>query len=269
MSGSMSQNKTDSANQSEFSQRVFKQQVPYLKSLYQQGANLFGSSMANSGPTQQRTENTFNSANPAWQQQLQGGAYSGLDSNQVANDLRTSMGQPSNQANIYASVMGGKGNNYADALKDVFVKDADRAQGLMLKNLDARAGYMSGGSRHGVATAMGMDDINRNLQSNLTKTGYDTFDKDLNNKLTIAQQADSNNMSRQQMLLDMLTGKQNAISSALGNTGAMQNLGMAGMNVPWQLLNNYKGIIGGPLTLASGSSSGWATDRGFSGGGGM
>jgi len=104
---------------------------------------------------------------------------------------------PSNTQNVYADIMGGNGNNYADAMKASYTADANRASANMLNNLDARAtaSGMSGGSRQGIAQSQGMYDINSNLQKNLAETGYNTFDKDLANKLGIASQADTNNLS--------------------------------------------------------------------------
>jgi hypothetical protein len=130
---------------------------------------------------------------------------------------------------------------------------------------------MSGGSRHGIATSQGMYDINSNLQKNLADTGYNTFDKDLANKLNIAQQADQGTLARQQLMSNMLGQQQGVQTGALNAGGQMQNLGMGSMAptmMPWQNMSNYANSIGSPTVLSSGGSSGNSSAMGVSGGGG-
>jgi hypothetical protein len=188
-------------------------------------------------------------------------------------------------------MMGGKGNNYADAMKAQYMIDAQRAQEQMLGNLDARTagtGTM-GSTRQQVAQGMGMRDINQNLQRNLAETGYNTFDKDLQNKLDIARMADTNNLTREQMYMSdrqnaqnltaqelaaqrgIVSGAQQGLTGlnqmgqdvrtgALGAAGNMQNLGMgnlAPLSQQWMGLNNYQQALGGPLVLNSGTGSSW------------
>jgi hypothetical protein len=269
MSGSMSQNKTDSGSDYNFSQRLPKIQRSALNDLYSQGKQLY-SGQDTSG-SQAYSNNVANMGLPTYQNMLNGGAYEGLDANGIAQQLQQSLNTPSNASEIYASVMGGKGNNYADAMKSTYMADANEAQKLMLGNLDARAAAssMGGGDRHGIAQGLGFEGINKNLQANLAKTGYDTFNQDLMNKLGIAQQADSNTLARQQMLTGMVGDKNATMQNALGFGGQMQNMGMNSLNIPWQLLQNYTNTIGSPIVMSQGNGSGWATDRGFSGGGGM
>lgn len=265
MGGSIGKSENNSSNQSSFNQNIPQFQQDALKKLFGSASGLFNSFNSQiGGMTPGATgqmQGVFNQANPAWQNQLQGGAYKNLDANQVFNSINQSMGQPSNMSAINAQIMGGAGNNYADAMKSQYVNDANRATENMLSNLDARAAAagMSGGSRHGVATALGERDINKNLQQNLALTGFNTFDKDLQNKLNIAGQADNNNLAKQQMMVNMLSGKQNAMTGGLNFGQGMQNLGMgqfAPTMVPWQGMQNYAATVGGPTVLSSGSSSG-------------
>lgn len=138
--------------------------------------------------------------------------------------------QTSNQQRIYESIMGGSGNSYADALKNQMQTDALRTAGTTLNALDARAARagMSGSSRQGIAQAGALQGINQNLQRNLTDIGYNTFDKDLMQKLDIARQADQANVQRylgnQQYNLGLV---------GAGNTAAQNaqqyNLGMGGL----------------------------------------
>jgi len=273
-------------NANNFNQQIANFQKKYLSNLYGQAGNLFGNTMGNMNsqiPGVQEYMNMIrDQGGKALQDQLKGGAYAGVDSAAVQNQLQQSMNDPSKTSQIYAQMMGGQGNNYADAMKGTYMQDAQKAQEQMLSNLDARAAGagMSGSSRHGVAEGLGMRDINQNLQQNLAKTGYETFDKDLSNKLGIAQQADTNTLQRQQMMQGMLSGKQNAMTGGLSNAGGIQNLGMGsfapGM-MPWQALGQYANILGNPIVTNTGQGSGWGSGTGSgsgsssskSGGGGI
>ena len=282
MGGSSSKSDSSSESGMQFDQNVWSPQGSALTDLYGQAGSLFGQSnegMQNLTPgATQQMQGVFDQSNPAWQQQMQGGAFQGMDLQGQYNDLMSQgPNQTSNMQDINAMIMGGSGNNYADAMRDQYTQDATRAQQNMLGNLDARAAAsgMSGGSRHGTATAQGMDDINRNLQSNMANVGYQTFDKDLDRKLSIAQQADSNNLARYQSQLgsaqNMLGAQQGAMQGGLNYGGQMQNLGMgqfAPQMAPWQAMNAYGGAIGAPTVLSSGSGTmfGDSSSKGMSGG---
>jgi len=278
MGGSFGKSENSSNNNSNFNQSIPQFQQDALKGLYGNAANLFGNFNKQtqglmSGATGQM-QNVYNQASPAWQQQLQGGAYKDLNAQQVFDSINNSSNQPSNMQSINNMIMGGAGNNYADAMKGQYVNDANRAQQNMLSNLDARAAAsgMSGGSRHGVATALGERDINQNLQRNLAETGYNTFDKDLERKLSIAGAADQNTLARQQMMTNMLGGKQQAMQSGINSGQGMQNLGMgqfAPSMVPWQGMQNYAATIGGPTVLSSGAGTGSSHGKGKSTSGGI
>lgn len=265
-SGSYQQAKSNSNNQAQMSQSVFGPQSNALGDLYKTGFDVFGQNQqfANQAMpiAQQNAQNVVNSALPAWQQQLQGGAYQDLGiGSQLMSSLQQSQNTPSATSQVYAGMMGGNGNNYADAMKAAYVGDANRAADNMMRTLDARAtgSGMSGGSRHGLAEAQGYYDVNSNLQHNLAKTGYDTFDKDLNNKLMIAQQADQGSLGRQQLMANMLGQQNGAQAGALQFGEGMQNLGLgtlAPSTAGWANINGLGSLIGQPTVLSQGSSSG-------------
>ena len=191
--------------------------------------------------------------------------------NQLMGSLNQSMNQPSAMSQINAMTMGGEGNNYADAMKDQYIQDANRAQENMLANTDARAAAsgMSGGSRHGMMQGLGMEGINDSLQSNLAKTGYDTFDADLQRKLDIAQQADQGNLARQQMMSGMIGQQNQAQQGAIQGGQNMQNINMgqyAPQMMPWDAMGQYGNVIGRPTILGSGSQSGSSGSLSASGG---
>ena len=164
------------------------------------------------------------------QMRLSGGTSNPLLRQASLIQQDTNPNQTSNQQRIYESIMGGSGNSYADALKNQMQTDALRTAGTTLNALDARAARagMLGSSRQGIAQAGALQGINQNLQRNLTDIGYNTFDKDLMQKLDIARQADQANVQRylgnQQYNLGLV---------GAGNTAAQNaqqyNLGMGGL----------------------------------------
>lgn len=275
MAGSFGLSGNKSKTGATFGQDVWGPQGEALQSLYQQVGNLFAQStqgMNNQIPgAVDYANNVASDARNGWNNQVAGGAYRDMDlQNNLMRSLNQSQNSPSAMSEINAMVMGGTGNNYADAMRGQYIQDATDAQNNMLANTDARAAAsgMSGGSRHGIVQSQGMADINKNLQSNLARTGYETFDRDLDRKLQIAGQADQANFGRQQMMQQMLGGQQDAMSGALNNSGNMQNLGMGSFNAymaPWQASNAYTNAVGGPTVLGSGSSSGSSKGGGMNG----
>ena len=278
MSGGGSYNQSKANNQSNFNQTIPKWQSDALTKMYYAAAGTFGNTgsaiNAQTPGVQSYIDQTNAAAMPEWKNQLAGGVYQGMDNaNALSSSLQQSLSNPTATSQIYGQMMGGQGNNYADAMKASYLGDANRATDNMLANLDSRAAAsgMSGGSRHGVATSQGMYDINSNLQKQLADTGYNTFDKDLANKLNIAQQADQGTLARQQMMSGMLNAQQGVQTGALNAGGQMQNLGMGSMAptmMPWQNMSNYANSIGSPTVLSSGGSSGSSNAMGVSGGGG-
>lgn len=270
-----------SMSKGQFDQRVWGGQKPFLQDLYGQLSGLFN--QTNQGINQQlpgainQANQTVSAVNPAFNNLINGGAYGNIDASKLQDQIYSSMQAPTASQQINNMIMGGAGNNYADAMKSQYVQDANIATKNMLNNLDARASVagMPGSSRQGIAQGVGIQGINQNLQRNLAETGYNTFDKDLDRKLAIAGQADQANLARQGMLSSMLAGKQNSMLSGLGMAGDVANIGNIGMNMynaPWQAMGNWANILGRPTILGSGSnsamSSGSSNSMGMSGGGG-
>lgn len=274
MGGAASGSKSKS--KSSFQDRVWGGQSGALQDLYGNAQDLFnqtntGMQGLQPGATQ-NMQDTYNQVNPAYQEQLQGGAYRDMGlQNQLMGSLNQSMNQPSAMSQINAMTMGGEGNNYADAMRDQYIQDANRAQDRMMANTDARAAasMMSGGSRHGIAQGLGMESINDSLQSSLAKTGYDTFEADLQRKLDIAQQADQGNLARQQMMSGMIGRQNQAQQGAIQGGQNMQNINMgqyAPQMMPWDAIGEYGNVIGRPTILGSGKQSGSAGSLSASGG---
>lgn len=295
VSGGMNTSKSNNASQSQglFNQKVWNKQAPFLQDLYKQAGGLFNQinqgmqgampgAQAQVGAGTGQANQAVGQGLQGQQGQLAGGAYSDIDANKLQDQIYSSMQGPTATQEINNMIMGGKGNNYADAMKAQYVQDANVAQQNMLNNLDARASQsgLPGSSRQGIAAGIGAKDINQNLQRNMAQTGYETFDKDLQRKLAIAGQADQANLARQGMLSDMLAGKQGAMAGGLGQTGALagaggQNASLGGMgmdlyNKPIDAMNMFGNIIGRPTILGSGRndalSTGSSSAFGMSGG---
>ena len=266
MSLGASSSDSSSESSSTFDENVWGVQGGALKDLYASAGGLFDSSMSNiqgimPGASDWMTQ-IQNMSNPAWQDQMAGGAYQDMNlQNNLMGSLNQSLNNPSMMSEVNAMIMGGEGNNYADAMKSQYMQDADRAQNQMMSNMDARANaYGQGGSsRHGVAQGIGMEGINRELQRNLAQTGFNSFDKDLDRKLEIAGMADQGTLARQQMMSNMIGGQQDAMAGGLDYGSQMQNLGMGAFSpymVPWDMMGQYTNTLGAPTVLGSGKSTG-------------
>jgi len=263
--GSASGGKSSQRSQSQFNQSVFNED--FFKNAMQGIGNLFNSQ----GDNQQRqVEGGQEFSRGAMDQmqgnlgnQMQGGAYKDMGlQKQFNQSMSQSQNNPSNAQSINNMIMGGQGNNYADAMKSQYVQDANDATDNMMSNLDARAAGsgMSGSSRQGVAQAIGMRDINRNLQRNMAQTGYNTFEKDLDRKLGIANQADQNTAQRQQLLGNMIGQQQGAMNNAYGQAGNMIGYGQGQQMIPYQ----QYGLMGDPTILNQGDSSSYSKSKEFS-----
>jgi hypothetical protein len=267
--GSLGKSESDESNQSQFNQNVWEPQGNALQGLYGQMGNLFNQTNNQvqgqiPGAVGQQ-QDVFNQANPAWQQQLGGGAFQGMDLQNQYNQDRQGGG---NEQFIDQSIMGGAGNNYADAMKNQLAGDSMDRLGRQYAQSDLRASNagQSGSSRHGLLQAdMARKEMDR-LGEQQTGIGFNSFDKDLDRKLGIAQRADQFDMGRLQQSGNMLGQQQAAMQGGLGAGKGMQQLGMgqfAPSQVPWQAAGNYANSIGGPTILGSGSGSGDSSSKGF------
>ncbi len=275
--GSLGMAGSDSSSASAYNQRVWGPQSKAFKKLFKHAEGLYGGQigdiLAALPGAIQGQKDIYGQAQGGWQDQLQGGAYKDMGlQKQLGDSLKQSFNSPTATQEINNMIMGGKGNNYADAMKQTYMRDAQNAQDQMLSTLDARVagGGLPGSSRHGVATSLGMRDINQNLQGNLARTGYETFDKDLTRKLGIAQQADQGTLARQQMLSGMIGQQNQAQQQGLNFGQNMQGLNMGQFqpySMPWASLGSYSNILGNPVVLNSGNSSSSSDSKGMSGSG--
>ena len=261
--------KSDSNNQAQYGQNVWGPQGNALQNMYGQQSGLFDWSnqgMQNMAPgASQNMQGIFDQSMNPWQNQMQGGAYAGMDLQGMYAQDRQGGG---NEQFMNESIMGGAGNNYVDAMRGQMQQYSDQRLGSYLAMNDLRAsGYgQSGSSRHGYTEGKLHDQSEQNLGRMQTQLGYESFDKDMDRKMNIARNADQFDMQRMQQSGNML-GQQNAAMQGGLNYGQnMQNLGMGGMApymAPWQAAGQYAQNMGRPTVLGSGSSSGSSGSAGF------
>jgi hypothetical protein len=276
--GNEYQNQNQNQNFSQFGQQVYDPNNQALQGMYGDIGSLF--EQANAGMqgripgAADNIQGVMNSSQQPWQNQMQGGAFQGMD---LQGNYQRALNQGGgNEQFINESIMGGAGNNYADAMKGQLQQDSDQRLGQSLAMNDARAsGYgQSGSSRHGLTESRLHDDSNRDLSRQQTNIGFNTFDKDLDRKLGIAQRADTYDMNRLQNTSEMLGGQQQAMQGGLNYGQNMQNLGMgqlAPYMQPWQMTDNLVNATGtaqAPVVFGQGSSMGQASDFGSGSGGG-
>lgn len=259
MGGGKSESSSSQAGQTAFNQDVWGPQGNALRNLYGQLGGLFG--QTNQQMQQQipgaieQQQQIFDQSMPAFQQQLQGGAFAGMP---LQQNYQQALQGGGNEQAINQMIMGGAGNNYAQAMKNQLAGDAmDRlGRGFAQTDLRASGGGLPGSSRHGLVQAdMARRELDR-LADQQTNIGYQTFDRDLDRKLGIAQRADQFDLARLGSAQNMLGAQQGAMMGGLNFGSGMQQLGMgqfAPSMAPWQAANQYASGIGRPTVLGSGS----------------
>ena len=215
-----------------------------------------------------QNQGVFDAANPAWQNQLKGGAYSGMD---LQGDYNQAFQGGGNEQFMNEQIMGGAGNNYVDAMKGQMEQDSTDILGRSMAMTDARAAgnQLGGSSRHGLVQADQIQNSNRNLMDAQTKLGYDTFAQDQDRKMGIARNADKFDMDRLNVAGGMLNNQQNVMGGAIDQGQGMQNLSMGGM-APWmapgQMNQQHAGSMGDPTVLSGGQGDSSSKGAGLSGG---
>jgi len=271
MSGGHS--KSESENETGFKQDVWGPQSTALTQMYGQMPGVFnqtntGIQSLTPGATDWM-QGVQNQSQPFWQQQMGGGAFEGMDLQKDYSNALASGG--GNEQWLDQSIMGGEGNDYADAMKAKMTADATRNLGGNIGMNDLRASNLGqpGSSRHGMVESNLYKDSNDRLMDNINTIGYDTFKDDQDRKMGIARRADTYDMNRLNNISGMMGQQQNAMQGGLGYGGQMQNLGMgqfAPQMMPWQAANQYAGTLGSPTILGSGSMTGSSDSKSMQGG---
>lgn len=281
MSSSGSMNKSKSEGSSQYNESVWAPQGSALSQMYGQAANTFGNNAQYSDQFNNMAQqlepymqNVLGQAQSGYEGQMGGGAIGNTDDirSQLMQSMQSTAGG-SQMGNMYNSIVGGQGNSYIDPMVDQMNQSYDQriAQGQSGTAMDAAAMGQGGSSRHAMQNAMqgAQMEQDRSLQeANMRGNAYDT---DLNMKLDIARQADQGIQNTQDRLQGML-GSADANQQAAMNYGSqMQNLGMGSMapwqqasQQPWDAMNQYAGVLGGPTVLGSGTSNQKGSSKGSS-----
>lgn len=276
MGGSLGGSK--SSGGSSYSQNVMSQQIPFLQQLWGMATGNVGKKDYQSqiGGAAQNTSDLLNrlfgSQSQLQQQQAGGGAYG--DSQQYIDKMMSMMGQPSQTGQMYNSIVGGNGNSYVDPLVNRLRSDAGQNLATMQNqnSMDATMAGQSGSSRQAMQNAMMGAQATKDLNTQEAALRQGAYDTDLNLKLGIANQADSNRQAEQDRLAGMVGGAQGAQNNA-GNYGSLLQSIAGGQVNPWlqaqqgswNPLNNLASILGNPTILSNGSSSSKSKGFGTSG----
>jgi len=160
------------------------------------------------------------------------------DANQV-NAVQVGDVTNSNAADWYGRLSGGDGG--VGQMNDMYRRQAGLATDDMLSAVDARAAAsgMSGGSRQGTAIGRGMEGINANLQNQMAQTGYDAYNRNIDNVMNIAGTTDQYNQQRalsdQSARNQFRAANSQAKNTARGaNAAAMNQAGLANQGVDLQ-----------------------------------
>lgn len=283
IAGSLGFNKSKSSSRSNMSQDVFGGQ--HYKNMYGdmgQGYNQM-QPYANMGfgmmpQMQQQMNQIYGQGMQGAQGQQAGGAYG--DTSRYNDMIYDAMANPqqSNQSKMYSNIIGGPGNTYADPLVDAMRQGSN-------ENMDARTSMndlaatgmgQGGSSRHAMQNAMtnqqGMQDQNLN-EMGIREGNYG---RDMDWKMGIAQQADSNRQNDLNRAQQMVSGANQSQQYGTNYMPTMQNLSMGymapwmqAMQGPWQNQQNYAQNMGDPTVLTEGTSrgksSGWGVSTSGSG----
>ena len=260
--GGPSQSQTQVQTQGQdFNQNVWEPQANRLNQVYGMGNRAAKSATQGINDltpgVAQNMQEIYGATQPAWQNQMQGGVYGNMD---LQGMYQNAMQGGGNEQFVNEQVMGGAGNDYADAMRGQIMRDSEGVINQNLGALDARAAAsgMSGGSRHGTAQGNMIQNVNQNAQNQLADIGYHSFDSNLDRMSGIAQRADQFDMDRINNVSTMLGQQQNAMNQGINNAGQMQGVAQ-GQFAPYmagfQPANAYANIVGGPQVLNSGTST--------------
>lgn len=287
MSGSASSGKSESASQgmnSFFQQdKIWKPQRNYLKDTYGQAQNLFNNFDPHQYDAQFNELNAnikgLNSQTQAgWEKMMQGG----IQDRDLEAAIRNSMNSPSEVGKMYENIVGGPGNTYIDPMVQAMKAGQmdNLKQQLATTNMGAVGAGQAGSSRHGVAEGLMRAMANNQMLDKEATMRGENYDRDMQWKMGIAQQADQGRASAQERAMQMLANKNASMQQGIqANTQMQQNArslldnAMQQGNLGWDNYNRYKSGIGAPLVLGSsggsGSSSGSSSSKQQSTGGGM
>jgi hypothetical protein len=263
--------KSSSSNRSSMDQNVWDPQGNYQQ--YQnQGNNLWQQQQPymNYGygmmpGMQQQMGDVYNLGMNGMQQQMGGGAYG--DTSRYNDMIYDAMANPqqSNQSKMYSDIIGGPGNTYADPLVDAMRggMNDNRMKANANEGLTAQGMGQGGSNRHAMGNAMNDQNFNRDMNSAEMGIREGNYARDMDWKMGIAQQADSNRQNDLNRAQQMVSGGNQSQQYGMGYGSQAQNLGMGqmapwmqAMMGPWNAYGQYSQAMGDPTVLTNSKSKG-------------
>ena len=272
-SAGMGQSNSDYSSRS--SNSVWKPQGSALKDMYGYLPGLMDMNMGQLGGFNNFAMNQvmpymqglINPTMGGYQNQLQGGQqgnFANAMSPQLQQSLMQSLNGPQGQTNtqrMFQDIVGGQGNEYIDPvvndMYDTMWDQLDRGGFKDQAQQAAQTGNMGNYNRQMNNTLLANDAL-QNTQRAENQLRAGAYDTDLNWKMNIANQADTNSlndrMNAQNNLMGMYGGADQNIQAGMGNMAGMQQFGMGMMNpwmamqqMPWMGANNYANVLGSPI----------------------
>lgn len=275
--------KSDSSSK----QNVWSPQGAALKDMYGNLGGLFNMNMGMlpafnqmaMGTVMPYMQGLMNPAMGGFTGQMGGGhqgAFAGAMSPQLQQSLMQSLNGPQGQTNtqrMYSDIVGGQGNEYiqpvVNDMYDTMWEQLDRGGFKDQAQRAAQTGNMGNYNRQMNNTLLANEAM-KNTQRAENQLRQGAYDTDLNWKMQIANQADTNTlkdrMNAQNNLMGMYGGADKNVQAGLGGLGNMQQFGMGMMNpymammqMPWMGANNWANILGDPTILgeSKAKSSAW------------
>jgi len=279
----------DSSYKSSSSQEVFGEKA--FRNMYGQANKLYRQQKGLNPEFQQFVQGQVNpfmqGLNPYMMQgfgQQMGGGMQGGAGQQINPALQQSLqqslaGGQSNEGRMYEDIVGGAGNTYVDPVVDDMYSQAwkgmDRGKFKNTAAAAAQGNNMGNYARQMDNTQFASDTMSdlRSKELALRGSAYDT---DLNWKMDIARQADSNLGAAQDRAIGLLgAGDQNQ-QFGVGQGLGMQQFGMGMTNpwmamqqMPWANMNAWSNVLGDPTVLSRSDATGASHSRDISVGVGL
>mgnify|MGYP001820517359 CR=1 FL=1 len=268
-----------SHDESSSKQEVWKPQGKALEDMYKQAGGLYGQGQWMNPAYQQFAQSQMmpfmQGLNPYMMQGfggLMGGGQQGQFASQMNPELQNSLmqslngsGQPTGMQQMYADIVGGAGNEYIEPvvndMYDTMWQNLDRGEFRNSAQKAAQTGN-TGNYRRQIDNTLMANEAMNNTQKAENALRAGNYGQDMNWKMQIASQADSNALQDRQNAQNKLMGMYGAADQntqfGLGQGGAMQQFGMgmaspwmSMMQMPWIGMNNYANILGDPTILGS------------------
>ena len=264
-----------SSNKFSSDDKVFGPQAEALTGLYGHAGNLYGSQ--DFAPFQQYAnsmtpwmQQQAMMAQPAYQQQLQGGIKNPALDKAYGNFLSSPTAtQQWQQAAT-------RGNSFTQPLIDSATQQLQQNYDWNTRprtNMGAVSAGQSGSSRHGIAEGLQKSQLGMQKAQVAKQIGQQNYWDQLGLEHQIASGLDQNKLDALSQWGGLTQDQNKNQQAGIGFGSNMQNLGMgtlapmmAGYQLPWQMMGNYANVIGAPTILNSQRGKGNSSSIGVQGG---